>query len=420
MAQKSFKRNILTNCAYSVIGGFGLQAFTPMFDSVNDSITTTIIIALKGAGIFGLAYYAMTWSRFDKLFENLGLGVNGAYPILKDKRKTEFSTIYKFTLPSGLSLSDFDKCKEAIEQHLGRDIDIKYTYKEIYIEVYKENLKMFYEYIPTKIRGNVPIVIGYNRHGELISCDLADDTQPHLGVYGETGSGKSTIIRAIITNLILMSGVNIHLVDLKNGAEFGLFRKSSKVKSFCRSVKETEDLLMQISIEVDLRYDLFYEKDVKDIKEYNKKFKNKQMDYQVIIIDEFADIPTKSKCMYTLKEIGRKARACGIHLILATQRPSANILDGDIKANITSVLGLKTNDRINSQVVIDEVGLEKLRGKGHGIFKRGNKVEIQAPFLDPDRARELIKHTFIDKPMNKVVKNGNVSENSVLEALNIL
>lgn len=419
MAQKSFKRNILTNCAYSIIGGFGLQAFAPMFESSHDPTTFVITTALKGAGIFGLAYYAMTWSRFDKLFENLGLGVNGAYPILKDKHKTDYSKVYKFTLPSGLSLTDFDNCKEAIEQHLGRDIDIKYTYKEIYIEVYNENLRMLYDYEPTKIKGNVPIMIGYNRRGELISCDLSDG-EPHMGVYGETGSGKSTVIRAMITNLILGSNVYLHLVDLKNGAEFNIFRKSSKVKSFCRTVKETEDLLTQLSIEVDRRYDLFYEKDVKDIKEYNKKFKNNKMNYQVIVVDEFADLPPKSKGMTLLQGIGRKARGCGIHLIIATQRPSSKILDGDIKANITSILGLKTLNGTNSQIVIDEVGLEKLRGKGHGIFKRGSKVEIQAPYLDPDRARELIKHTYVDKPVNRVVKNGNVSEDSVMEALNNL
>jgi S-DNA-T family DNA segregation ATPase FtsK/SpoIIIE len=241
-----------------------------------------------------------------------------------------------------------------------------------------------------------------------------------MGVYGETGSGKSTVMRSIITNLILMSNVTIHLVDLKNGAEFGLFRKSSRVATFCKNLCETKTLLMNLSMEVDRRYDLFYDKDVKDIKEYNKKFKLKKMDYQILIIDEFADIKAKTDSMDILLELSRKSRACGIHLLLATQRPSSKVLDGDIKVNITTVLGLKTLNGTSSSVAIDETGLEKLRGKGHGIFKRGGKVEIQAPFLDTDPARELIKHTYIDKPNeHKTIQNGELNEEDFNKVVNL-
>jgi S-DNA-T family DNA segregation ATPase FtsK/SpoIIIE len=418
-AKKSFKKNIVTNSMYSLLSGVGLQALMPMFVENGGGTENLLLYLLKAFGILGIFYYAWTWSKFDKLFENLGLGIDGAYPIMKSKRKTDYSEIYKFTLPRGLSLADFDKHKDAIEQFLGRKIDIKYTYKEIYIEVYNENQKTLYEYVPTKIKGEVPIMVGYDRKGELHGCDLSDG-EPHMGIYGETGSGKSTVLRAIITNLILMSNVILHLVDLKNGAELNIFRKSSKVKSFCRSINETEKLLEDLVSEVDRRYDLFYENDVKDIKEYNKKFKNKKMNYQVLVIDEFADLKPKSDSMKSLKELGRKSRASGVHIIIATQRPSSTVLDGDIKANVTSILGLKTMNGTNSSVAMDETGLEKLRGKGHGIFKRGGKVEIQAPFLDPDRARDLIKHTFIDKKVEKEVKNGNVSEDSILEAVSNL
>jgi S-DNA-T family DNA segregation ATPase FtsK/SpoIIIE len=222
-----------------------------------------------------------------------------------------------------------------------------------------------------------------------------------MGIYGETGSGKSTILRAIITNLILKSNTILHLVDLKNGAEFNIFRKSNKVKTFCRNIRETEQLLTDLSIEVDRRYDLFYEKDVKDIKEYNSKFKYKKLDFQVLIIDEFASLQGNSNCKKLLQELGQKSRACGINMIISTQRPSSKVIDGDIKANITTVLGLKTLNGTNSQIVMDEVGLERLRGQGHGVFKRGRKTEIQAPYLEPDKVRELIKYTFVEKKRNE-------------------
>jgi S-DNA-T family DNA segregation ATPase FtsK/SpoIIIE len=373
---------------------------------------------MKLYGVGGIAYYGMTWSKYDKVFRNLGLGIGYAYPIFKYKKKSDYSTTYMFTLPCGLCLKDFDDNKDAIEQYIGKTIDIKYTYKEIQIEEYVQHAISKFQYEPTKIEGNVPIMIGHNRRGELVSCDLSTG-EPHMGVYGETGSGKSTAMRSIITNLILMSNVDLHLVDLKNGAEFKIFHKSKKVISFCRTIKETEILLMQISVEVDRRYDLFYEKDVKDIGAYNKKYKNNKMNYQVVVIDEFADLPLKSPSMLTLKEIARKSRACGIHLLIATQRPSSKVLEGDIKQNVSCVLGLKANDATSSQVMIDSSGLEKLRGEGHGIFKRGNKTEIQAPFLDPDRCEELIRSTNINKTTKKedIVFNGSLNDSIMEEAL---
>jgi S-DNA-T family DNA segregation ATPase FtsK/SpoIIIE len=169
---------------------------------------------------------------------------------------------------------------------------------------------------------------------------------------------------------------------------------------------------------VDRRYDLFYEKDVKDIKEYNKKFKLKKMDYQILIVDEFADLDAKSDDMNLLKLLARKSRACGIHILLSTQRPSSKILDGDIKANITSILGLKTINSTNSSIIIDEVGLEKLRGNGHAKFKRGGKlIEVQCPFLDTDPCKELIKHTYVNKQKPKQTKNGQLTDEDIFNAV---
>jgi S-DNA-T family DNA segregation ATPase FtsK/SpoIIIE len=416
--KKSFKINIVYNSIYALIGGIGLEVFAPLFDADPNSIGLTKII--KGIGVVGLTYYAWTWSKFDKLFENLGLGVNGAYPIFKSKHKSQYSTIYKFTLPAGLCLSDFDKCKEKIEQHLGRDIDIKYTYKEIYMEVYNDNLKTKFDYVPIKIKGDVPILIGYNRHDELIYCDLAEG-EPHMLIAGETGSGKSTTLRSMICNLILQSDVKLHLIDLKMGAEFNVFSKSNKVINFGRTMKDAYRILSDISIKVDRRYNLFFKNDVKDIKEYNKKFKNKKLDYQILIIDEFADLQSEHESMKLIEDLGRKARACGIHLILATQRPDHKVLTGNIKVNVGTVLGLKTLNSTNSNIIIDTDGLEKLRGKGHGLFKRGNITEIQSPFISTDEVKGLIQHTYINKPYkDNEVKNGNVSEESLKEAINHL
>lgn len=405
-SKKDNQQSLLYTCTYAILGGAFISAIYPPW-----SIVGTL---LSGGGVITIAYTAMKYSPFDKLFRNLGLGMDGAYPFLKSKEKTDCSTIYKFTLPCGLCLSDFEDKKEQIESHLGKDILMKYTYKEIQIEVFETKMKTMYDYEPIEIKGNVPVFTGFNRKDEIVSCDLSEG-EPHMLIAGESGSGKSTVLRAIITNLILKSNVVLHLIDLKNGAELNIFRKSKNVESFCRNISESINTLTNLSTEVERRYDLFYNKDVKDIKEYNKKFKYKKLDYQVLVIDEFADLQGNKECISMLEDLGRKARACGIHLILSTQRPDHKVLNGAIKANITNILGLKTLNTTNSQIIIDEPGLENLRGAGHGIFKRGTKIEIQAPYLEPDKARELIKHTYIDKTIKKTVQNGELDDFSCLE-----
>ena len=122
------------------------------------------------------------------------------------------------------------------------------------------------------------------------------------------------------------------------------------------------------------------------------------MGYEVLIVDEFADLQGEKESIRLIEEIGAKARACGIHMILSTQRPDHKILNGRIKANVSVVLGLKTTTDVNSRVIIDEVGLEKLRGAGHGLFKyKGDVTEVQCPNLGEDEAIKLIQHTYVEK-----------------------
>lgn len=396
---KQRKDSVIETSVLAILGGVASSALYPAYTAYGCGM------AIMGIG--GICYTFVTWSKFDKIWKSTGLCVGSAYPLKKGTKRTDISTIYTFTLPCGLSLQDFDKKKNAIEQYLGREIEIRYTYKEIQIEVFDQKPSIIKDYIPMNIKGNVPLLIGYDRRGNLVTADLSDG-EPHVLIAGETGSGKSTSLRCIIANLILHSDITLHLIDLKRGAEFNVFAKSSNVVSFSRTKDEAEYILSEINAEIDRRYDLFFENDVSNIKEYNKKFKRKKIDYQVIIIDEFADLQDEKGSISIIETIAAKARACGIHLIISTQRPDAKILNGRIKANVSSVLGLKTINDLNSRIIIDHNGLEALRGKGHGIFKRSGEIEIQCPYLSVEECRELIKHTYIDKSIRKdIFKNGN-------------
>lgn len=367
------------------------------------------------SGITGLAYHFKNRSRFDRLWKNLNLCKGAAYPVLKEKERTDTSVIYKFSVPAGLSIEDFDRHKSAISMFLGRDIDIRPGYKEVWIEVYNQNEKEVYPYEVTTCKGNLEIIIGYDRRGRLITCDLSKG-EPHVLIAGETGSGKSTILRAIITNLILTGDVKLHLIDLKRGAEFQIFSRCKQVVNFGRTRSDAERILNEVSEEIDRRYDLFQAKDCVDIKEYNKRFGG--MGYEVLIVDEFADLQSCMGSIALLEDICARARACGIHVIISTQRPDHRVLNGRIKANVTTVIGLKTTNEINSRIIIDDAGLESLRGRGQGIFRRGTHMTlVQCPYLSTEKARELLRPQYVEKKTELVKTNEDITDFDFLGAL---
>lgn len=350
-----------------------------------------------GCTIMGMSMAGM--SKYDAVFKALKLGHEEAYPILVEKKNKGSYTKYIFTLPAGMSVEKFRDKQNEIEQYMGKSIEIEYGHKNIIIKEYKDKAKTLIEYLPQKLNGDVPIMAGYARDGKLISIDLAEG-EPHMYVAGSTGSGKSTALRAIITNLILYNDIDLYLIDLKNGAEFGMFEQCEKVIGYASDDRTALQLLQKIMGEVERRYKVMSKAKCTNIKEYNRH--NQSIKYQLLVIDELATLIYDKPCIALLEQLTAKARAAGIHILIATQRPDKDVLNGRIKANVTTVLGLKTINAINSMVVIDHDGLERLRGKGHGILRHGVKEhELQCPYLSEDRAKELIAPHIIDKPTPK-------------------
>jgi S-DNA-T family DNA segregation ATPase FtsK/SpoIIIE len=371
------------------------------------------------ASVMGMGLFIERTSPFDKLFENLDLKKGNDYPTFREKEKKDGYTLYKFKQPPGLTIEEIIEKQGAIEQYLGKPVEIEYTYKEFVVKVYDKGLptRWDYEYMPPK--GAVAFPVGVNLRGEVVWCTLTKGS-PHLIIAGETGGGKSTALRAIITSLILSDRIKLHLIDLKNGTEFKIFEQSKKVVSFAKSEEDAVTLLDNLENEVNKRYDLFYENDVKDIVDYN--FKGGKMGYEVLVVDEFADLADNAHAIKTMEKLSAKARACGIHLIISTQRPDAKVINGRIKDNFGAVLGLKTSTEINSRIILDKGGLEKLKGNGHAIFKKdGEDNIIQCPFLDTDPAVNLIKHTYIKKDMKQSIINGMINDfkflNNLIEGL---
>ena len=260
----------------------------------------------------------------------------------------------------------------------------------------------------------LPMALGKTITNEIYMADLAK--MPHLLVAGATGQGKSVGLNAIITSLLYKkhpAELKIVMVDPKK-VEFSVY--SPIVNHFLAQVEGNEDdepiitdvqkvvqTLKSLCIEMDTRYDLLKKAGSRNIKEYNQKFKARQlnpknghrfMPYIVVIIDEFGDlIMTAGKEVeLPICRIAQLARAVGIHMIIATQRPTTNIITGTIKANFPARIAFKCTAMIDSRTILDRPGAQQLVGKGDMLILAGNEpVRIQCAFVDTPEV-EAITH----------------------------
>jgi len=217
-----------------------------------------------------------------------------------------------------------------------------------------------------KSNGKLPLGLGRTRRGKILVADLA--AMPHLLVAGATGSGKSMILQAAINSLLLNRSdrrVMLALVDPKQ-VEFSYYERIPHL--FCpiaRDVQSAHEVLESLVAEMDRRFTVLQKKRCRDISHYKGK-----MPYIVLIVDELADLMMASKksVQDLICRLAQKSRACGIHLMVATQRPSTDVVTGVIKANFPSRLSCHVSSAIDSRVVLDKNGAEKLAGRGDAIL----------------------------------------------------
>ena len=263
----------------------------------------------------------------------------------------------------------------------------------------------------------LPCAVGKTITNEVFMFDLAK--APHLLVAGATGQGKSVGLNAIITSLLYKkhpAELKIVLVDPKK-VEFSVY--SSIEKHFLAKVPDDEAepiitdvtkvirTLNSLCKEMDTRYDLLKMAQARNIKEYNKKFIDRQlnpehghrfMPYIVVVIDEFGDlIMTAGKEVeLPIARIAQLARAVGIHMIIATQRPTTNIITGTIKANFPSRIAFRVGAMIDSRTILDRPGAQQLVGRGDMLYLNGGEpVRVQCAFVDTPEVERI--NDFIAK-----------------------
>ncbi|GGD24779.1 DNA translocase FtsK [Flavobacterium orientale] len=259
----------------------------------------------------------------------------------------------------------------------------------------------------------LPIALGKTISNETFVVDLAK--MPHLLMAGATGQGKSVGLNAVLTSLLYKkhpAEVKFVLVDPKK-VELTLFNKIER--HYLAKLPDTDEAIItdnnkvintlnSLCTEMDNRYSLLKDAMVRNIKEYNEKFKNRKLNpenghrflpYIVLVVDEFADlIMTAGKEVETpIARLAQLARAIGIHLIIATQRPSVNVITGIIKANFPARIAFRVTSKIDSRTILDTQGADQLIGRGDLLYTNGNDlVRVQCAFVDTPEVERITEY----------------------------
>ena len=249
----------------------------------------------------------------------------------------------------------------------------------------------------------LPLILGKTISNEVFLADLTK--MPHILVAGATGQGKSVGLNVMLSSLLYKKHPSILkfvLIDPKK-VELSLFNKIEKhflaklpdsEEPIITETKKVVHTLNSLCTEMDVRYNLLKDAHARNLKEYNKKFINRKLNpneghrylpYIVLVIDELADLMmTAGKEIETpIARLAQLARAIGIHLIVATQRPSVNVITGVIKANFPTRLSFKVTSNMDSRTILDTKGAEQLVGMGDMLFSSGSEIiRLQCPFVD--------------------------------------
>ena len=329
-------------------------------------------------------------------------------------------TLYKIHLADGVKISQVRSLEEDIAISLGaKGVRVVALLDAVGIEVANERpsvvaLKAVInspQYRDAKME--LPMALGITVTNEPFFLDLAK--MPHLLVAGATGMGKSVGLNAMIASLLFAkhpAEMKMVLVDPKK-VELSLYSKLDKHflamapdgdEAIITDTKKVVTTLKSLCIEMDARYDLLKAADVRQIKEYNEKFLNRRLSplkghkflpYIVVIIDEFADLLMTAgrEIEEPIARLAQKARAVGIHLIIATQRPTTNIITGTIKANFNSRIAFKVNSGVDSKTILDSPGAQRLIGRGDMLvsYSGAELTRVQCALIDTPEIIDLVK-----------------------------
>lgn len=399
------------NNTYAIVGGMGLLALSGL--SVPTIPLLPIGIGVVGLGsLYGCYMIATKEERKNKrvLEEKkdelerffIGAGIKnkeGETPILTNVWENKYETIYSFIRPIGFSTHTLESNDIAIKEYFNTN-NVKFESKGDFINIIVSTTELA-RFIPFNIpklknKNEVIVSLGRDIRGKDVELNLSKC--PNVMISGCTGSGKSVNTNVIATQLYCnYPNVEIYLVDMKC-VELGVYADLPQTKKYTNKLEGAKEIIKELLDECDRRNKLLNKMKVKKLSDYNKKVSpNEKLNPIVLIIDEAVRLMGDKDLNKDIAELGFICRSCEISILLNIQRPTSKLLNPDIKASLTNIIGFRTINRKNSEIICDSTVLASLRGKGHGVlFNEDNDgVEFQGYYLDEND---------IEKYLNKYCK----------------
>ena len=297
-----------------------------------------------------------------------------------------------FTLLNGINPELLEEKFYIFQQVFGKNITLEGEIKRYELKVFIEGLPRLLNYQLDEWKNalsnkDIPIVCGVNINGEQVSFDMSE--HPHILLTGETGSGKSSLLRVILTSLVLSKSdeeIQFILGDLKK-SEFGLYRNLKHVQGVYMYAKDLFHSLKQLRREMDRRGELLDEYEVTHIKDLPMK-----LPYIILCIDEFALLKKEKAIMQVIEDVSSVGRALGVLLILSCQRADSKLMEGILKNNLTiRISGRQSNSRNSNIAGVPSAHKIKMSDKGRMYLMLDEEIEIQSPHLTYEEAKNLLK-----------------------------
>ena len=378
-------------------------------------------------------------ARIRNALENYRIQINDVKAIVGPT-----VTLYKVYPAPGVKISEIKKLQEDLGMHLhARGVRVVTLTDSVGIEVANDHPSI----VPMRAvlndetfrssKAELPVAIGYTIQQKVKVFDLAD--APHLLVAGATKQGKSVGLNAIVTSLLYAkhpSELKLVFIDPKM-VEFSAYahllkhylavlpcndEREERDNAIVKKADKADKILRSLCIEMDQRYELLSKASVPNIKTYNEKYRNRKLrpdeghrflPYIVTIIDEYADLTMSvggsgdakavSRSITTsIIRLAQKGRAAGLHVVLATQRPSVDVITGLIKTNFPTRIAFRVVSRTDSSTILDSPGAEKLIGKGDMIYYAGVEMEsVQCAYIDSEEINRLNEYIGSQEGHNK-------------------
>lgn len=336
-------------------------------------------------------------NEFERIFIGAGIkNKEGNIPILSEIWESEYETIYSFVKPDGFSTHLLDSNDIVIKEYFETDnVEFESKGEFINIRVASAELPRFIPFKLPKVKNPNEVIVSLGRDIKGNDVELNLSRCPNVLCSGMTGSGKSVNMNVVAVQLYInYPNVEIYLIDMKC-VELGVYADLPQTKKYTNKLEGAREIIKELLKECDRRNDLLNKKKVKKLSDYNKKVKSSEkLNPIVLIIDEAVRLMGDKDLNKDIAELGFICRSVEISIILNIQRPTAKLMNPDTKASLTNIIGFKTINRKNSEIICDSTVLSTLRGKGHGmLFNEDNDgVEFQGYYLDENNIEKYLNN----------------------------